>query len=400
MRVVIRNVEKVFTGTESHRALCGVSLTAEDGEFLVLLGPSGSGKTTLLRAIAGLEAIDSGDIEFGDRRVNELDPGRRNVGMVFQDYALYPHLTVYANVAYNMRIRRLPDYEIDNRVKKVATMLRIDPLLQRKPSELSGGQRQRVAVARAITRDASVLLMDEPLSNLDAQVREHVRVELRELLRLIGVTTIYVTHDQVEAMVMADRIAVMSEGQIEQVGAPDEIYGRPQTLFCARFVGSPQINELQGLLCSDASGLRFIFGDGAKKALRLINDNYASNQSFAGEQPVILAFRPEDVVTTRPLENSLAAEVTFLENRGSEKYILTALPSEIRSAQRSSEIRLRVSSPDLPAPSSKVSFLPNRVHIFGDNGHRILTASCCEAPTGNQERSAGPAGLASHLSAQ
>ncbi len=192
MRVVIRNIEKVFPGADRHRALDKISMNAEAGELLVLLGPSGSGKTTLLRAIAGLETVDSGDIEFDGRRVNDLDPGRRNIGMVFQDYALYPHLSVYGNVAYNMKIRRLSRNEIDERVNKVAKMLRIDQLLRRKPSELSGGQRQRVAVARAVTRDASVLLMDEPLSNLDAQIREHVRVELRELQRLIGVTTIYV----------------------------------------------------------------------------------------------------------------------------------------------------------------------------------------------------------------
>ena len=231
-----------------HLALSNISITAEDGEFLVLLGPSGSGKTTLLRAIAGLEQVDVGDIEIDGRRVNDVDPGQRNVGMVFQDYALYPHLTVHQNIGYSMKLRRVLRADIERRVGEVAAMLGIGELLARRPAELSGGQRQRVAVARAITRDASVLLMDEPLSNLDAQIREHVRVELRELQRRIGVTAIYVTHDQVEAIIMADRIAVMANGAIEQIGTAENVYGRPATLFCARFVGSPKANEIAGSL--------------------------------------------------------------------------------------------------------------------------------------------------------
>ena len=230
------------------KALFDVSITAVDGEFLVLLGPSGSGKTTFLRAIAGLESLDAGDIFIGDRCVTRVDPGARNIGMVFQDYALYPHMTVRGNIAYNMRLRGVAKAEMQRRTNEVAAMLRLESLLDRRPAELSGGQRQRVALGRAITRDSAVLLMDEPLSNLDAQIREHVRVELRELQRRIGVTTIYVTLDQVEAMVIADRIAVMSNARIEQVGSPETIYDRPQTLFCARFVGSPQANEVRGVL--------------------------------------------------------------------------------------------------------------------------------------------------------
>jgi ABC-type sugar transport system ATPase subunit len=390
MRVDIENLDKAYSGRERHRALCGVSLSAEDGEFLVLLGPSGSGKTTLLRAIAGLEITDSGNIRFGGRVVNDLDPGRRNVGMVFQDYALYPHLTVYENVAYNMRIRKLPRGEIESRVKKVATMLRIDQLLQRRPSELSGGQRQRVAVARAITRDASVLLMDEPLSNLDTQIREHVRVELRELQRLIGVTTIYVTHDQVEAMVMADRIAVMSDGRVEQVGVPSEVYGRPETLFCARFVGSPRINELEGTLCcSSAGSLVFAFGPehGGKEVLELVADGLSAVPRSDGPRAATLAFRAEDVMIMQPGDDSLSADVAFVENRGSEKYLLVILSEEIRSAQVSSELRLRLPSEHQPSHLSKVSFLPRRVHLFDGDGRRLLTASCQRASAGIRKNS-------------
>ena len=248
VEVAVSHATKVYNGPHGVKALFDVSITAVDGEFLVLLGPSGSGKTTLLRAIAGLESLDAGDIFIGDRCVTRVDPGARNIGMVFQDYALYPHMTVRGNIAYNMRLRGVAKAEMQRRTNEVAAMLRLELLLDRRPAELSGGQRQRVALGRAITRDSAVLLMDEPLSNLDAQIREHVRVELRELQRRIGVTTIYVTLDQVEAMVIADRIAVMSNARIEQVGSPETIYDRPQTLFCARFVGSPQANEVRGVL--------------------------------------------------------------------------------------------------------------------------------------------------------
>ena len=248
VEVAVSHATKVYNGPHGVKALFDVSITAVDGEFLVLLGPSGSGKTTLLRAIAGLESLDAGDVFIGDRCVTRVDPGARNIGMVFQDYALYPHMTVRGNIAYNMRLRGVAKAEMQRRTNEVAAMLRLESLLDRRPAELSGGQRQRVALGRAITRDSAVLLMDEPLSNLDAQIREHVRVELRELQRRIGVTTIYVTHDQVEAMVIADRIAVMSNARIEQVGSPETIYDRPQTLFCARFVGSPQANEVRGVL--------------------------------------------------------------------------------------------------------------------------------------------------------
>jgi multiple sugar transport system ATP-binding protein len=269
-------------------------------------------------------------------------------------------------------------------------MLRIDQLLQRRPSELSGGQRQRVAVARAITRDASVLLMDEPLSNLDAQIREHVRVELRELQRLIGVTTIYVTHDQVEAMVMADRIAVMSDGRVEQIGAPDEVYDRPETLFCARFVGSPRINELEGALCCDAAGsLAFAFGPEGegKEVLQLVAEGVSTLPRSAGAQAATLAFRAEDVIIMHPGDGGLSADVAFVENRGSEKYLLAILAEEIRSAQRSSELRLRLSGEDQPAHLSRVSFLPRRAHLFDGDGRHLLTASCQRASAGVRKNS-------------
>ena len=377
VQVVVRNVGKTFEGKQRHRALSEISLTAVDGEFLVLLGPSGSGKTTLLRAIAGLETVDSGDIEIGDRRVNDLDPGTRNIGMVFQDYALYPHFSVRDNIGYNMRLRRIPRAEIDRRINEVAAMLGIERLLDRRPAELSGGQRQRVAVARAITRDASVLLMDEPLSNLDAQTREHVRVELRELQRRIGVTTIYVTHDQVEAMVVADRIAVMSEGKVEQIGTPDEIYDRPGTLFCARFIGSPKVNELRGRLrLIDKQGAELILtaGGNGRVALRFDLEAPLTRQSIPEE--VIMAFRPEDTRMVPDGEGSISASVALVENRGAEKYVVAKLPAEMQPALVSADLRLRPDQSELRTGQT-VFFRPERVHLIDEPSGRLIATGRC-----------------------
>jgi ABC-type sugar transport system ATPase subunit len=371
VQVVIRKVGKIFEGRQRHRALSDISLTAADGEFLVVLGPSGSGKTTLLRAIAGLETVDSGDIEIGDRRVNDLDPGARKIGMVFQDYALYPHFSVRDNIGYNMRLRHLGRVEIDRRINEVAAMLGIERLLDRRPAELSGGERQRVAVARAITRDASVLLMDEPLSNLDAQIREHVRVELRELQRRIGVTTIYVTHDQVEAMVVADRIAVMSEGKVEQVGTPNEVYGRPATLFCARFVGSPKVNELRGRLklVGDQGAEVHLTARSGDTTLRV--DLEAPYVSGSIPEEVIVAFRPEDTRIAADGNGCIRANIALIENRGAEKYVVAELPAEMQAAQVSPDLRLKLDQSELELGQA-VFFFPDCVHFFEESSGRHI----------------------------
>jgi ABC-type sugar transport system ATPase subunit len=377
VQVVVRNVSKSFGRKAPHLALSTISITAEDGEFLVLLGPSGSGKTTLLRAIAGLEQVDVGVIEIGGRRVNDVDPGQRNVGMVFQDYALYPHLTVQQNIGYNMKLRRLPRAEIERRVAEAAKMLGIGELLSRRPAELSGGQRQRVAVARAITRDASVLLMDEPLSNLDAQIREHVRVELRELQRRIGVTTIYVTHDQVEAMVLADRIAVMADGAIEQIGTAENVYSRPATLFCARFVGSPKVNEIAGFLRQAASRTATftIAAESGEAALELQLELESAPTQSAVEH-CVLVFRPEDCrIAAEPIA-AVPIIPTLVENRGSEKYLVAALTPPWRRAQISADLRLKIAEQPEPA----TAFLPGRVHLFDlASGARIAAGRCLGA---------------------
>jgi len=244
-RVLLRDVKKTYGVLQ---VVHGVSIDVADGEFVVIVGPSGCGKSTLLRMVAGLETISSGKISIGERVVNELEPKDRDIAMVFQNYALYPHMSVYGNMAYGLRIRNLSKSEIDARVKRAAAILEIGALLERKPRELSGGQRQRVAMGRAIVREPAVFLFDEPLSNLDAKLRVQMRVELQALHRRLGTTSLYVTHDQVEAMTLAHRMVVMNAGRAEQIGAPLEVYAKPATTFVAAFIGSPPMNLMPARL--------------------------------------------------------------------------------------------------------------------------------------------------------
>ena len=262
--VAIRGVRKSF-GTIS--VLHGVDITIRDGEFVVLVGPSGCGKTTLLRMIAGLENITGGEIHIGERVVNNLPPKERDVAMVFQNYALYPHMTVGANMAFSMKLRGAPQSEIDTRVNRAADILGLSHLLARFPRQLSGGQRQRVAMGRAIVRDPQVFLFDEPLSNLDAKLRVQMRTEIKELHQRLKTTTVYVTHDQIEAMTMADIIVVMHDGRVEQSGAPLELYDKPDNLFVAGFIGSPAMNMIKGhirangaVVFEGAAGVKLLLG--------------------------------------------------------------------------------------------------------------------------------------------
>jgi ABC-type sugar transport system ATPase subunit len=387
VQVIVREASKYYGGRQGYKALSDISLDAADGEFLVLLGPSGSGKTTLLRTIAGLETLDAGDIFLGDRRITNVDPGQRNIGMVFQDYALYPHMTVRENIGYNMKLRGVTRANVDRRIAEVAAMLGLDGLLDRRPSQLSGGQRQRVALGRAITRDASVLLMDEPLSNLDAQIREHVRVELRELQRRIGVTTIYVTHDQVEAMVMADRIAVMSNGKIEQIGRPEAIYDLPETLFCARFVGSPKANEIRGVLRRTSGNVAEFSVSGHDGTQSCVLRVEAKEISLPDNEPreAIALFRPEDIHLLPDGEPGIPSAVLFVENRGAEKFAVVELPSWLRHAQTSADLRLKVEGGAARTPS--ISFAPRWIHIFDESsGRRIATGKSSPAPAGELKK--------------
>lgn len=240
--ITLKDVHKTYHGDIA--AIRGVSLAIADGEFIVLVGPSGCGKSTLLRMIAGLESITSGEISIGDRVVNGLEPSERDIAMVFQNYALYPHMTVRQNLSYGLKNRNTPKEEIERRIAKAAKSLEIEPFLDRKPRQLSGGQRQRVAMGRAIVREPAAFLFDEPLSNLDAKLRVQMRVEIKRLQRALGTTSVYVTHDQLEAMTLADRLVVLNGGRIEQVGTPIELYEKPATAFVATFIGSPSMNLL------------------------------------------------------------------------------------------------------------------------------------------------------------
>jgi sn-glycerol 3-phosphate transport system ATP-binding protein len=245
--IALRRVEKTYGfGPKAFKAIHGVDAEIADGEFVVIVGPSGCGKSTLLRMVAGLEEISGGEIDIGGRVVNRLEPAERDIAMVFQNYALYPHMTVYDNMAYGLRNAKVPKDEIERRVQKAAGILELGGLLERKPRQLSGGQRQRVAMGRAIVRQPQVFLFDEPLSNLDAKLRAQTRLEIQKLHRELGITSLFVTHDQVEAMTLAQRMIVMNAGRIEQIGTPEQVYGAPATIFVAGFIGSPPMNLLTG----------------------------------------------------------------------------------------------------------------------------------------------------------
>jgi sn-glycerol 3-phosphate transport system ATP-binding protein len=252
--ISLRNVEKTYgSGPKAVKVIHGVSAEIADGEFIVIVGPSGCGKSTLLRMVAGLEEISGGQISIAGRVVNDVEPSERDIAMVFQNYALYPHMSVFDNMAYGLKIAKVPLAEIKSRVDKAAAILQLGPYLARKPRELSGGQRQRVAMGRAIVREPAVFLFDEPLSNLDAKLRAQTRLEIQKLHAELGVTSLFVTHDQVEAMTLAQRMIVMNAGRMEQIGTPEEVYHRPATTFVASFIGSPPMNLLEGR----AEGLRF-----------------------------------------------------------------------------------------------------------------------------------------------
>ncbi len=255
--ISLRAVEKAYGhGPKAVKVIHGVDAEIPDGEFIVIVGPSGCGKSTLLRMVAGLEEISGGEIAIGGRVVNRLEPAERDIAMVFQNYALYPHMSVYDNMAYGLKIAKVPKAEIEVRVQKAAKILELGGLLDRKPRQLSGGQRQRVAMGRAIVRQPQVFLFDEPLSNLDAKLRAQTRLEIQKLHQELGVTSLFVTHDQVEAMTLAERMIVMNAGRIEQIGTPEQVYGRPATTFVAGFIGSPPMNLLPG----QADGSRFTIG--------------------------------------------------------------------------------------------------------------------------------------------
>lgn len=309
--VTIRDLRKSYGG---HPVVHGVNVDIPDGAFVVLVGPSGCGKSTLLRMIAGLEAITSGTISIGPRVVNNLPPAERDIAMVFQNYALYPHKTVAANMGFPLKMARMEKGEIDRRVGKAAEILGLNQYLGRYPRELSGGQRQRVAMGRAIVRDPQVFLFDEPLSNLDAKLRVQMRSEIRELHQRLGTTTVYVTHDQIEAMTMADRIVVMRDGHIAQVGAPLELYDRPANVFVAGFIGSPSMNLIRGV----------VRGGGAMVRIDGIDLPAPDLPGLTEGREVIYGIRPEHLELS---DKGFAARIAVVEPTGSETHVVARLGS-------------------------------------------------------------------------
>jgi len=347
--VGIRDVRKSYGATP---VIHGVNIGIDDGEFVILVGPSGCGKSTLLRMIAGLENITGGEIRIGERVVNDVPPKERDIAMVFQNYALYPHMTVADNMAFSMKLRGAPKSEIQARVNKAAGILGLEKLLDRYPRQLSGGQRQRVAMGRAIVRDPQVFLFDEPLSNLDAKLRVQMRTEIKELHQRLKTTTVYVTHDQIEAMTMADKIVVMHDGIVEQMGAPLELYDRPANLFVAGFIGSPSMNFVKGRITNGglASEKGGVFPIGTAPA-------------GSEGRPVTYGIRPENIHLS---DNGLKAEVVVVEPTGSE----TQVVAKVGNQELVCVFRERITA--RPGESIGIAPDPALVHLFdGESGARL-----------------------------
>jgi sn-glycerol 3-phosphate transport system ATP-binding protein len=347
-KVTLKDVRKVYPG--GVEAVKGVSFDVPDGHFCVMVGPSGCGKSTLLRMIAGVETVTSGEIRIGERVVNDVEPSERDIAMVFQNYALYPHMRVYDNMAYGLRNRKTPKPEIEQRVREAARILEIEQLLDRKPRQLSGGQRQRVAMGRAIVRRPAAFLFDEPLSNLDAKLRITTRVEIKKLQRSLGTTSIYVTHDQLEAMTLADMLVVMNAGKVEQIGAPLAVYERPATTFVATFIGAPAMNLLKMTAAETAA---------------------VTASLTAAEDSTIVGIRPEDFVlaspgTRTPSGLALPLSVTAVERVGPESFVYGTL-------DRGEPVIVRLPGTQAPAPGEQAVAVAGRdkLHLFNSEGRRL-----------------------------
>ena len=348
--VKIRDVRKSFGTVE---ILHGVSIDIEEGEFVVLVGPSGCGKSTLLRMLAGLEHVTSGEIVIGGRVVNDLPPKERDIAMVFQNYALYPHMTVAANMAFSLTLKNAPKDEIQAKVKPAAEILGLAHLLDRFPRQLSGGQRQRVAMGRAIFRNPQVFLFDEPLSNLDAKLRVSMRAEIKNLHQRLKTTTVYVTHDQIEAMTMADKIVVMHDGRVEQVGAPLELYDKPANLFVAGFIGSPAMNMLAGRV--EDEGRRFVTGDGVSLPV-------GPRLEREAQGGVVYGLRPESL----RLGGDVPLRIDVVEPTGSETHVL----GHLGGTEVVGVFRERIAAS--PGEEIGVSVDPAAIHLFdAASGARI-----------------------------
>ncbi len=358
-RVEIAGVAKSFGSVE---AIADINVEIEDGEFTVLVGPSGCGKSTLLRILAGLETATSGSVKIGGRIVDDLPPKDRDIAMVFQNYALYPQKTVAANMGFPLRMRKVSQSEIDRKVRDTAHILGLGDLLKRYPKQLSGGQRQRVAMGRAIIRSPSVFLFDEPLSNLDAKLRVRMRVEIKELQQRLGTTTVYVTHDQIEAITMSDKIVVMRDGLVEQVGGPLEVFDRPANRFVAGFIGSPAMNFMEGRVTPLGGGLGFATESGLRcnvpEVCRHLVGQHAS-----------LGIRPEHIVLAEDgAPNAFALSVSVMEPTGADTMIIARRGSD--------ELAAMIKGRHTFSPGDPIHFepLPNSLHFFTSNGAAVRLA--------------------------
>ncbi len=363
-QVVLEHLSKKYDDVV---AVDNIDLHIADKELIVLVGPSGCGKSTTLRMVAGLEEITAGQIRIGQRSVNDVAPKDRNIAMVFQNYALYPHMDVYRNMAFGLKMRRICKTEIDRRIRRAAEILDIQDLLDRKPAQLSGGERQRVAVGRAIVRDPEVFLFDEPLSNLDAKLRVTMRTELVKLHRRLETTMIYVTHDQVEAMTMGDRIVVMKDGVIQQVGRPLEVYDSPANRFVAEFIGSPPMNFFNATLVEDNGRLRLDCGSFSLEVPANRVDGYAA---YAGK-PVVLGIRPEEINSTRPEKHegagsTVQAEVVVLQLLGADCIL------ELVSGGHEFVARVDAHGSYQPGQAIDVYFNMSQCHLFDPETEAVI----------------------------
>ncbi|WP_420996664.1 sn-glycerol-3-phosphate import ATP-binding protein UgpC [Cupriavidus sp. 30B13] len=363
-KLSLRNVQKTYAGNV--KVVHGIDMEIGDGEFIVIVGPSGCGKSTLLRMVAGLEAISGGEVHIGDKVVNKLEPAERDIAMVFQNYALYPHMSVYDNMAYGLKIRGMAKAEIEQRVRHAAGILELAPLLERKPRQLSGGQRQRVAMGRAIVREPAVFLFDEPLSNLDAKLRVQMRLELKELHRRLRTTSMYVTHDQVEAMTLADRMMVLNGGRVEQIGTPLEVYARPASTFVASFIGSPPMN-LVPVARLDGAG-------GAQMRVEPKEGAPAQPEATLGHLPMglhlpqraLLGLRPEHIEPCAAADAIAQIDVRLVEALGADSFAYGTLGGQPVVVRLDSSMHVR-GGDRLPVTASA-----DHLHFFDtETGKRI-----------------------------
>ena len=370
--ITLTGVGKVYAG--GTRAVGGVDIEIADGEFLVLVGPSGCGKSTLLRMIAGLETISEGEVRIGGRVVNEVEPAERDIAMVFQNYALYPHMTVRQNLAYGLKNRRTPEAEIARRVDDAAQLLQIGPYLDRKPRALSGGQRQRVAMGRAIVREPAVFLFDEPLSNLDAKLRVQMRGEIKQLQARLGTTSVYVTHDQLEAMTLAHRLVVLNAGRVEQIGAPVELYRRPANLFVARFIGSPAMNVIPATVTGTGAQTRLHLASGGEIALPL-----PTGPGMQG-QPVHLGLRPEDLRLAGPGEGPgealVGGRVSLVEQLGEVQMAYI----EVEGVEGPLVAKLPGTLDLVSGQQIRLSADPATLHLFDAEEQSLRQPACAVPP--------------------